>query len=81
MSAVMLWPILKCDFTFINETRNALRTPGSGKLIDSISAVYGADAARQMIEITALSEGFKPALDDIRISGTGGITAVGAVHP
>jgi DNA mismatch repair protein MutL len=56
-------------FTFINESRTALRTPGSGQLIDSVSVVYGAEAARQMIEVLSVPEAFKTALDDIKVSG------------
>jgi DNA mismatch repair protein MutL len=56
-------------FTYINESRAALRTPGSGQLIDSVSAVYGAEVARQMIELSSLSGAFKTAPDGIKISG------------
>ena len=45
-------------FTYINESRTALRTPGSGQLIDSVSAVYGAEAARQMIAGNERPRGF-----------------------
>ncbi len=38
-------------FLLIIDGKTTLRTPGSGKLIDSVSAVYGADLARQMLEV------------------------------
>jgi DNA mismatch repair protein MutL len=56
-------------FTLINESRTALRTPGSGKLVDSVSAVYGAETARQMIEVGGNPGGFKTPVEDIQVSG------------
>ena len=38
-------------FRLTVDGRQALRTPGNGALVDSILAVYGADTARQMLEI------------------------------
>jgi len=38
-------------FTLFLEGRLALRTPGSGQLIDSVIAVYGLEVARNMLEI------------------------------
>ncbi len=38
-------------FSLLIDGRSALRTPGSGRLIDSLVAVYGADIAGNMIEL------------------------------
>ena len=38
-------------FRLTVDGRQTLRTPGKGALIDSVLAVYGADTARQMLEI------------------------------
>jgi DNA mismatch repair protein MutL len=38
-------------FTLLIDGRVALRTPGSGKLIDSVIEVYGLEVARNMLEI------------------------------
>jgi len=38
-------------FTLAIDGRTLLRTPGSGRLIDSVLAVYGPEVARQMLEI------------------------------
>jgi DNA mismatch repair protein MutL len=38
-------------FSLLIDGRAALRTPGSGRLIDSLVAVYGADIAGNMIEL------------------------------
>ncbi len=38
-------------FTLLIDGREALRTPGSGRLIDSVIAVYGLEVARNMLEI------------------------------
>ena len=38
-------------FRLTVDGRQTLRTPGNGALIDSVLAVYGADTARQMLEI------------------------------
>ncbi|HSW57866.1 MAG TPA: DNA mismatch repair endonuclease MutL [Dehalococcoidales bacterium] len=56
-------------FTFINESRTALRTPGSGRLLDAVGAVYGMEAAGQMLAIAdPLQTGAQPP-DDIIIRG------------
>jgi DNA mismatch repair protein MutL len=39
-------------FSLIIDGRTALRTPGNGRLIDSIAAVYGANVAGNMIELS-----------------------------
>ncbi|MEE8420158.1 MAG: DNA mismatch repair endonuclease MutL, partial [Dehalococcoidales bacterium] len=38
-------------FRLLIDGRQTLRTPGKGALVDSVLAVYGADTARQMLEI------------------------------
>ena len=38
-------------FTLLVDGKTALRTPGSGQLIDSITQVYGMDIARNMLEV------------------------------
>ena len=38
-------------FTLLIDGRVALRTPGSGKLIDSVVEVYGAEVAQKMLAI------------------------------
>ncbi|MFC1918545.1 DNA mismatch repair endonuclease MutL [Chloroflexota bacterium] len=40
-------------FTLSIDSRTVLRTPGNGKLIDSIIEVYGLEVARSMLEIAA----------------------------
>ena len=38
-------------FTLISEGRTVLRTPGSGRTVDSIGEVYGMEIAREMLEV------------------------------
>lgn len=38
-------------FTLVNDGKTILRTPGSGKLSDSVMSVYGLDVARNMLEV------------------------------
>jgi DNA mismatch repair protein MutL len=45
----LAFPEVKFSLTI--DGRAALRTPGSGRLIDSVAAVYGADVAGNMIEL------------------------------
>jgi DNA mismatch repair protein MutL len=47
---VLAFPEVK--FTLLMDGRNVLQTPGTGKLLDSIIAVYGVDTAQKMVEIT-----------------------------
>jgi len=42
-------------FSLSNDGRVALRTPGSGRLIDSIIEVYGAEIAKNMVEVKDIS--------------------------
>jgi DNA mismatch repair protein MutL len=51
-------------FSLSIDNRIALRTPGSGQLIDSIAEVYGAEVASNMIELKTEAPAFLP-----RISG------------
>jgi DNA mismatch repair protein MutL len=59
-------------FTLINEGKTVLRTPGSGKLIDCVMAVYGLEAARQMLEVQSREEGFITGKAAITVSGLTG---------
>ncbi len=58
-------------FTLTSEGRTALRTPGSGKLIDSISEIYGLEIAREMLELGNSQTDWQagPALSPIKVSG------------
>lgn len=40
-------------FTLISNGKTTLHTPGSGKLMDSVIAIYGLEAAKAMIEISS----------------------------
>lgn len=46
-------------FTLTTDGRTTLRTPGSGRLIDSVIAVYGTEVARNMIEIGTVGTGWE----------------------
>jgi DNA mismatch repair protein MutL len=55
-------------FTLSSDGRGTLRTPGSGRLMDSIIAVYGLEIARHMLEIKEAEwEGGAPA--STRVTG------------
>jgi DNA mismatch repair protein MutL len=55
-------------FTLINEGKTSLRSPGSGKLLDSVVAVYGLEVAQNMLEVGARGTGLvDPAM--IKVSG------------
>jgi DNA mismatch repair protein MutL len=56
-------------FTLTNEGKTTLRTPGSGKLIDAVMAVYGLDTARQMLEVKGLEESPAAGKAPIIVSG------------
>jgi len=44
-------------FNLVIDARPSLRTPGSGKLLDSIAQVYGLEIAQNMLEVKGLGEG------------------------
>jgi len=46
-------------FTLLVDGRAALRTPGSGQLIDSVAQVYGSEIAGNMVEIGSRDEGWE----------------------
>ena len=45
-------------FVMINGGRNVLTTPGNGKLLDALAAVYGAELANSLLEVKLSSETF-----------------------
>ncbi len=56
-------------FTLINEGKTSLRSPGSGKLLDSMVAVYGLEVAQNMLEVGARGEGLVVDTAIIKVSG------------
>jgi len=56
-------------FSLIVEGKTALRTPGSGKLLDSIMAVYGLETARGMLQISNLTENREGEISSIQVTG------------
>ena len=63
-------------FTLINEGKNTLRSSGSGKLIDSVIAVYGLEVAQNLLEVSTQPNGFSKSLIEIKISGLVGLPQV-----
>jgi DNA mismatch repair protein MutL len=59
-------------FTLINDSKTTLRTPGSGKLIDSVTAVYGLEVARNMLEVNNNKENFASGAALITVTGLTG---------
>ncbi len=66
-------------FVLLIDGRVALRTPGSGQLIDSVAQVYGLEVAKNMMEIRSQDREWKGgvALPSPRITGMVGSPAVG----
>jgi DNA mismatch repair protein MutL len=58
-------------FNLVSDGKNILRSPGSGKLLDSVIAVYGLDTAQNMLEIGVRPDGFD--------NGTGSIIVTGLI--
>ncbi|MEK7354474.1 MAG: DNA mismatch repair endonuclease MutL [Chloroflexota bacterium] len=58
-------------FTLSSEGRAVLRTPGGGKVIDSISEIYGLEIAREMLELGQGENDWQggPAPPSVRVSG------------
>ena len=56
-------------FILINEGKITLRTPGSGKLIDSVMAIYGLEVAQNMLEIKGQAEKFSTGQPSIVVTG------------
>ena len=59
-------------FTLTIESKTTLRTPGSGKLIDSAMAVYGLETAQNMLEVKSQPEDFTTGQPVINVSGLTG---------
>jgi DNA mismatch repair protein MutL len=64
----MAYPEIR--FTLLQGGKEALRTPGSGSLLDVLVEVYGAEAAGQMLEIQPVVE--EPVRDDLPPIGVDG---------
>jgi DNA mismatch repair protein MutL len=56
-------------FTLINDGKISLRSPGSGKLLDSVMAVYGLEVAQNMLEVGIQGDGFATSTSVIKVSG------------
>lgn len=70
-------------FTLASDGRPVLRTPGSGRPLDSITEVYGAEIAREMldlsadsVQLSAISWQGSPTLPPVRVTGMVGTPAV-----
>ena len=62
-------------FTLSLDGRAMLRTPGSGRLIDAVTEVYGLDMARNMLEIGQERE-WQGGMPDISVAGLVGAPAI-----
>jgi DNA mismatch repair protein MutL len=57
-------------FTLLMDGRNILQTPGTGKLLDSVIAVYGIEIAQKMVEIVPSAEAWQSERhSDIKVTG------------
>jgi DNA mismatch repair protein MutL len=56
-------------FTLIAEGKTTLQTPGNGKLLDSVLAVYGLEVAQNMLEVKSLEEKLDSGRAPIIITG------------
>lgn len=45
-------------FVMINGNRNVLTTPGNGKMLDTLAAIYGAELANSLLEVKLSAENF-----------------------
>jgi DNA mismatch repair protein MutL len=64
-------------FTLTVEGRTTVRTPGTGRLIDAVAEIYGAEIARGMIEISGDEPGWHgDAGLRVRVGGMAGSPAV-----
>src|ERR1035441_6087983 len=59
-------------FTLINEGKQTLQTPGTGKLIDSVIEVYGLEVAQNMLAVSNANENWGDAAIPISVSGLTG---------
>jgi DNA mismatch repair protein MutL len=56
-------------FTLVVEGKTIVRTPGSGKLIDSVMAIYGLEVAQNMLEVKSQEEKFVSGKPVIKVTG------------
>jgi DNA mismatch repair protein MutL len=63
----LAYPEIK--FSFSNEGRVTLRTPGTGKLLDSVISVYGLEIAQNMLEVDSQLTGWNGTKSEITVSG------------
>ena len=63
-------------FTLSIDGRVALRTPGSGRLIDSVIEVYGVEVAQNMVEISSRDSEWESGTVHSRITGMVGSPAI-----
>ena len=57
-------------FTLLMDSRSALQSPGTGKLLDSVIAVYGVETAQKMVDITQPEEAWQSDQHpDIKVTG------------
>jgi DNA mismatch repair protein MutL len=66
----LAYPEVRFNLTI--EGKNTLRTPGSGKLIDSIIAVYGLEIAQNMLEVVSQEDSFDTGKPSITVTGMAG---------
>ncbi|MBN1189540.1 MAG: DNA mismatch repair endonuclease MutL [Dehalococcoidales bacterium] len=59
-------------FTFTVDGRTALRTPGNGRLMESIEAVYGLEAAGNMLDLCTADEKWEDGASPVEVSGMAG---------
>jgi DNA mismatch repair protein MutL len=59
-------------FTLTMEGKTTLRTPGNGRLIESIEAVYGQEAARNMLDLNSTAEKWSDGNSPVEVSGMAG---------
>jgi DNA mismatch repair protein MutL len=63
-------------FALLIDGRTALRTPGSGQLIDSITEVYGLEVARNMLEIGDRGWESEAAVSSPQVTGMAGSPSI-----
>jgi len=64
-------------FSLSLDGRVTLRTPGSGRLVDSVAEVYGLEVARNMLEIKAQNYNGKAGISELTVSGLVGSPKIG----
>jgi DNA mismatch repair protein MutL len=63
-------------FSLSIDGKEVLRTPGSGRLIDSIVEIYGAEVARNMLEVGDEANEWRGSIEAPRVSGMVGAPAI-----